>query len=49
MNNVKLLIRIPEDLKEIIKIYAKKTNQSINSAVIELIKNGYLKSLGDDK
>ena len=42
MNNVKLLIRVPEDLKEIIKIYAKKTNQSINSAIIELIKNGYL-------
>lgn len=49
MNNVKLLIRIPEDLKVIIKIYAKKTNQSVNSAIIELIKNGYLKSLGDDK
>lgn len=49
MNNVRLLIRVPEDLKIIIKIYANQTNQSVNSAIIELIKNGYLKSLGDDK
>lgn len=48
MKTVKILIRVRSDLKELINLYAKSTNQSMNSAIIELIKNGYIKSMEDD-